>query len=151
MNGVYVELITEKELKEKIEFARTASGRALWSPNTCVVDPKIILNKLEDELESFGVTIFKTEDKWLPDFSNNSVILKDGRRVFFKYLFNCGGLKADKIAHSFDLAKEYSLIPFKGLYWKISPNSNFNLNTNLYPVPDISLPFLEVTFHSKFG
>ena len=36
-------------------YGRTSSGRALWTPDTCVVNPKEVLKKLELVLVSKGV------------------------------------------------------------------------------------------------
>ena len=37
-------------------------------------------------------------------------------------------------------------MPFKGLYWKIRQDSKVKFGTNLYPVPDLEVPFLGVHF-----
>ena len=36
------------------------------------------------------------------------------------------------------------MLPFKGLYWQLDPKAPFNFSTNLYPVPDLNVPFLGV-------
>ena len=51
--------------------------------------------------------------------------------ISFDYLYNSAGLWADKIAHKFNLGKEYLLIPFKGNYWDIKKNSKIKIETNL--------------------
>ena len=38
-NGAEVRLIDEHEFHQRVPDGRTASGRALWSPGTCVVKP----------------------------------------------------------------------------------------------------------------
>ena len=62
------------------------------------------------------------------------------------HLINCAGLNADKVAHAFEIGKDYKILPFKGLYWRLKKNCPFNLKTNLYPVPDLNVPFLGVHF-----
>ena len=47
-------------LTELIPCARSASGRAIWSPNTAAVKPKVVLESLEKELKDFGVVFIKT-------------------------------------------------------------------------------------------
>ena len=37
-------------------------------------------------------------------------------------------------------------MPFKGLYWKINSESKIKPRVNVYPVPDLSVPFLGVHF-----
>ena len=45
-NGAYTELINESELYSLFPAARSSTGRALWSPNTCVADPKSVIKQL---------------------------------------------------------------------------------------------------------
>ena len=64
----------------------------------------------------------------------------------FSHLFNCTGLQADRVAHQFGVGGHYSLLPFKGLYWQLKPGCPIQPRTNLYPVPDLNVPFLGVHF-----
>ena len=67
-NGAEVEIWNEQKLHDRFPYVRTASGRALWSPNTCVVNPREVINKLKDELIDLGVNIIYEckEYKFLP-------------------------------------------------------------------------------------
>lgn len=49
-NGAEVHLIDEREFLQRVPDGRTATGRALWSPNTCVVKPNLVLQRLEQRL-----------------------------------------------------------------------------------------------------
>ena len=42
-----VEFLDDSQLRELIPEARSASGRALWSPNTVVVKPREVVFRLE--------------------------------------------------------------------------------------------------------
>ena len=55
-------------------------------------------------------------------------------------------INADKIAHNFQIGLDYILLPFKGTYWKIKEECPIKVTRNLYPVPDLSVPFLGVHF-----
>jgi L-2-hydroxyglutarate oxidase LhgO len=66
--------------------------------------------------------------------------------IAYGYLFNCADAHADMLARSFGLARDYALIPFKGIYLKLCPKANHLVRTNIYSVPDISLPFLGIHF-----
>jgi L-2-hydroxyglutarate oxidase LhgO len=59
-------------------------------------------------------------------------------------VINCAGSFADRIANMFGCAHDYTLVPFKGLYWKLRPEAQHKVRANIYPVPDPSLPFLGV-------
>lgn len=54
-NGATVEFWDEQQLHALIPEARTASGRALWSPNTAVVKPLLVVQQLQQELQLQGV------------------------------------------------------------------------------------------------
>ena len=54
-NGAEVELIDIKDFHRLVPDGRTSSGRALWSPNTCVVKPYLVLQRLKNILEKRGV------------------------------------------------------------------------------------------------
>ena len=62
----------------------------------------------------------------------------------YDHLINCTGLQADKVAHQFGVGEKYTMLPFKGSYWQVKKNAPFKFNTNLYPVPDLEVPFLGV-------
>ena len=145
-NGATVELWNKRQLNEFVPEARTASGRALWSPNTVVVKPLTVINQLKNELETRGVEFLCDEGdiNIIPD--KKQLSLSDGSLLKYGHLFNCTGLQSDRIAKVFDVGLNYTLIPFKGLYWQLRENSAIRLRTNLYPVPDLDMPFLGVHF-----
>ena len=58
-NGADVSIINKSQLKEIISIARSASGRAIWSPNTSVTKPITVIQQLEKELKSHGVKFIK--------------------------------------------------------------------------------------------
>ncbi len=146
-NGARVEMWDKKQLNEFSPMVRTASQRALWSPNTCVVKPLKVLERLAQELKSYGVKIFtnNTGSNFQIDFERSKIISSE-YSIKYKHLINCAGLYADKIAHSFDVGLEYRIIPFRGNYWEIKSPQKFKINSNVYPVPDLNMPFLGVHF-----
>ena len=56
-NEVNIEMIDIKEIKKRISNPRKFVKRAIWSPETSVVDPLIILNKIKQELVENNVEI----------------------------------------------------------------------------------------------
>ena len=77
------------------------------------------------------------------------ICFNDGDLIQYGHVFNCAGLQADRVAHLFGVGMNYSLLPFKGLYWQLKKDCPINLKTNLYPVPDLSVPFLGVHFTQR--
>jgi len=147
-NGADVHLIDEVDFQRLVPYGRTASGRALWSPDTCVVKPKLVLQRLEQRLRERGVTfaLGTRVDKVLP--AARALTLQgrsgSGHTLSYGYLFNATGLQADRVAQAFGLAERCTLLPFKGLYWQLDPRAPIRFTTNLYPVPDLNVPFLGV-------
>ena len=109
------EIIDQSVLTELIPCARSASGRAIWSPNTAVVKPKVVLESLEKELKDFGVVFVKDTHLSSCNPSIRRLNLSDNRFLHYGYLFNCAGLHADEVARMYGVAEGYKLMPFKGL------------------------------------
>ena len=125
-NGADVSIINDRELKEIVPFARSASGRALWSPNTCVVKPLEIVSKLRKELNDKGVKIIKGVNINQIILKENSLKLSNSKKFNFEYLVNCAGLQADNIAHKLGLFENYKILPFRGLYWEFKKDAPLN-------------------------
>lgn len=145
-NGATVEFWDEQQLHELIPEARSASGRALWSPNTAVVKPLQVVQRLQQELQQQGVQIITAAAGWRVQAEQCSLSFADGSELTYGHLYNCAGLQADRVAHQFGVGSHYSLLPFKGLYWQLKTGCLIQPRTNLYPVPDLSVPFLGVHF-----
>ena len=144
-NGAEVRLIDEREFFELVPDGRTASGRALWSPNTCVVKPQLVLKRLEKRLRERGVRFVTGENVHRVNAERRQLTLaQTNNTLTYGHLFNSTGLQADRVARAFGVAENCTLLPFKGLYWQLHPLAPFHFTTNLYPVPDLNVPFLGV-------
>lgn len=141
-NGAEVQLIDEKILKEIEPYAKTCK-QALYSPLTAVINPQEILNSLERELESLGVRVNK--GVVLKGLRGDKLLTNKGT-FSYELFINAAGSHADRIAHLFGFAKQYRIVPFKGLYKKLKKEKSHLVNGNIYPVPDIKNPFLGVHF-----
>jgi L-2-hydroxyglutarate oxidase len=142
-NGARVEMIDERALADLEPMARTV-GRALWSKDTAVVDPKLVLAKLRDDLEAAGVRIV-TGCRFLGREGTSAVRTTLGT-IGYGRLVNAAGAFCDEVARAFGVGEHLRLIPFKGIYRKLRPGASFPVNGNIYPVPDIRNPFLGVHF-----
>lgn len=140
-NGARVEIIDEYRAQEIEPNVRTFK-KALHSPDTASVDPKLVCAALREDLTAQGVE-FLFGTKYL-GHSENVVRTTAGEFIAGK-IINCAGLYADKIAKDFGFGKKYTIIPFKGIYWKYTKNKT-DVRTNIYPVPNLKNPFLGVHF-----
>ncbi len=140
-NNIRASIIDDKDLHQIEPFAAHSYG-AIYSPDTAVIDSLAVVNTLVKLLIEMGVT-FHWDTELLKLTGNGEVLTSDGY-FSYGYLFNCSGAYADLIAKQFDLAHDYALVPFKGIYWKLRPQAEHLVKANIYPVPDIKLPFLGV-------
>jgi len=143
-SGARATVIDEKELRE-IEPCAATCGKALYSPDTAVINPNEILQALVSDLEnSRRVKIFfGTEFRKISGARH--AVTSSGVIQFAKFI-NAAGAYADRIAHGFGLAGEYKILPFKGTYKKLIKDRIFLVRGNIYPVPDLKNPFLGVHF-----
>ena len=145
-NGAEVEFWDADQLRGLVPEARSASGRALWSPNTAVVKPLSVVRRLQKDLADRGVQMRQGQHGYKARPMQQQLVLSDGTKLCYSHLFNCTGLQADRVAQVFGVGDNYTLLPFKGLYWQLTANCPFKPRTNLYPVPDLNVPFLGVHF-----
>jgi L-2-hydroxyglutarate oxidase LhgO len=76
-------------------------------------------------------------------------------RIRYRYLFNAAGLYADRVARHFGAGRDFTMIPFKGIYLRYGDDDL--VQRLIYPVPNLRNPFLGVHFtktvdgHVKIG
>jgi L-2-hydroxyglutarate oxidase LhgO len=141
-NGVDIKRIDEKELKE-IEPNAVTCKYALYSPTTATVDPVEVCQCIKKELLAKGIKIF-FEEPYLKKININTVQTKNFQ-IKANRIINAAGLYADKIAKDFGFSKNYTIIPFKGIYLKYTQTDK-PIQTNIYPVPNLKNPFLGVHY-----
>ena len=86
-NGATVEFWDEQQLHELIPEARSASGRALWSPNTAVVKPLKVVQWLQQELQQQGVQLITASPGWRVQAEECSITLSDGSKLSYGHLY----------------------------------------------------------------
>lgn len=142
-NGATVEMLNQAGLAEIEPNARTVE-RALYSPLTAVVDPKAVLAAMRDELEHSGRVRFFFDTRFLAP-RLDAVRTTQGD-IGYGLFINAAGAYSDKVAHSFGIAKNHRLLPFKGIYRKLKKPAADKIRGSIYPVPNIKNPFLGVHF-----
>ena len=117
--------------------------RAVYSPTTSVVNPKAVLLCMREQLTANGVQFFYGSP--VADVGDGEILVA-GKAVGYGHFINAAGAYADIIAHKMGVGMEYQLIPFRGLYHRLSRSSGIEVRGNIYPVPDLRVPFLGVHF-----
>lgn len=141
-NGVELLWMSEEEVEQKYPNLKTYK-KALFSPSTATIDPKKVTREFAKLAVEKGITIL-TNTKYLQKIDDFKISTTQGD-ITCKKLINCGGLYADKIAKEYGFAQNYIIIPFKGIYLKDKKNLG-TLQTNVYPVPNLTNPFLGVHY-----
>ncbi|MBI6545439.1 MAG: L-2-hydroxyglutarate oxidase [Cyanobacteria bacterium NC_groundwater_1444_Ag_S-0.65um_54_12] len=144
-NGARAELLNTQQLHELEPAAHSITGKALYSPDTAVIDPKLVLGHLAATLQQQGVEIRYgcSFDEVLVE---RSTIVSNGAVWHYGRLFNTAGLHADRVARAFGIGRQYTILPFKGIYYRLSEAADFAVRHLIYPVPDLRVPFLGVHF-----
>lgn len=78
---------------------------------------------------------------------NGGFALKTGTgKLLTNNLINCGGLYSDRIARMCGADPGIQIVPFRGEYYELTPDSRSLVRNLIYPVPDPEFPFLGVHF-----
>jgi len=141
-NNINAKRLNEKEIKE-IEPYATPFQAGIYSPDTAVIDSKSVVKKLYGLLIDKGIK-FNFNSPLLEQDDKQKTVTTPKEEISYGYLYNCAGANADRVAKLFGKGLEYTMIPFKGIYYKLHPKRDYLVNSNIYPVPDINLPFLGV-------
>lgn len=140
-NGVELHAISRKEAEEIEPRAKTCE-RALFSPTTSSVDPREVMASFVRDAQAANIEIL-AGTRYL-GHARNGVRTSRGA-ITAGYVINAAGLYADRVARDYGFARHYRILPFKGLYLYANEGANA-VRTNIYPVPDLSNPFLGVHY-----
>ena len=145
-NGVEgLEMIGPERLKE---IEPHASGiKALYAPRTGIVDFKVVAKAYADKIRAGGGEVLPGREVVSIRRSGGSIFLGTTQgTVGSKYLINCAGLYADKVAEMMGVAPEVRIVPFRGEYYTLRPQRRHLVRGLIYPVPNPGFPFLGVHF-----
>ena len=66
------------------------------------------------------------------------------------HVINCAGLYADRVAAMLEERVDVRIVPFRGEYYTIRPESHHLVSGLIYPVPDPRFPFLGVHYTPQY-
>ena len=120
---------------------------ALEVPQEGIVDYPAVCRRLSQLIEESGGQILAgTEVKGMTQLQGKWRIHTDVDNFSFDYAINCGGLHSDRVCRLAGLSPKAKIIPFRGEYYKLKPESSHLVKHLIYPVPDPAFPFLGVHF-----
>lgn len=148
--------VPEIEMLERpglLRYEPHAGGiAALLAPTGSIVDSRAVVRALAQDATQAGAELI-TETRVL------RVLREEGRRLAglpgfrlettrgaleARFLVNCAGIYADRIAHQLDAGCSYRMVPFRGEYFELVPRSTHLVRSMIYPVPDFRFPFLGI-------
>lgn len=143
-NGVPAEWLDAAALREREPEAHSATGTALWIPSTAVGSPAAVMHALLNEVKTLGIDLRCRTQAISVQTRKRTLHCQTGHVLRYGHVINTAGLHADQVAHQFGVGQRYTLLPFKGIYWKLNPASGIHIRHLIYPVPDLRVPFLGV-------
>ena len=136
---------------EITEHEPHAAGlQGLWSPNTGIVDYVAVTKKYAEIVANNGGEIrLNTELLGITETQDGLVLQTTGQEVQARAMINCAGLQSDTVAKMMGSTQGLRIVPFRGEYYKLAPESQRLVRGLIYPVPDPRFPFLGVHYTKK--
>ena len=120
---------------------------ALHAPTTGIVSFQEVAQAYAKHFTSAGGRIFPGHRvQTVEDHPFGSRIVTNRGTFFSRFLINCAGLYADRVATMSGASVPCQIVPFRGEYYQIRPEREHLVRGLIYPVPDPRFPFLGVHF-----
>ncbi|MCF8112231.1 MAG: L-2-hydroxyglutarate oxidase [Desulfotignum sp.] len=142
-NSIQVHQIDRRELV-RMEPCIQGLG-ALMVPATGICDFVKITEKMAALFQALGGDVQTGQPVIGLKETSDHVALHTRKQTFFtRYLVVCGGLMADRLAAMMHIPIGFSIIPFRGEYYRLPRQRSGIVSHLIYPIPDPDLPFLGV-------
>jgi L-2-hydroxyglutarate oxidase len=130
------------------EIEPHAAGIAgIHVPEEGIADYMGVCRALEEEIKAWGGEIRVDHPVNGLDFSRGKWhITTPAGDDEADFLINCAGLFSDRIYELTGRKRSTRIVPFRGEYFKLSPEGAALVRNLIYPVPDPQFPFLGVHF-----
>ena len=145
-NGISnVRIVDSQELKD---LEPHATGiKAIHVPSTGIINYTSVVDELGKQIIKRGGEIkTKATVKGFVRKAGECIVNTQMCDYPTELVINCAGLYSDKIAQLAGENSSISIIPFRGEYYVLKPESRHLVNSLIYPVPDPRFPFLGVHF-----
>ncbi|XP_061391248.1 L-2-hydroxyglutarate dehydrogenase, mitochondrial [Musca vetustissima] len=148
-----LQLIEGSKIQEVEPYCKGV--KALWSPQTGIVDWGLVTEHFGQDFKQAGGDIYldfkvsKFEESKNEGSSEYPVTIRGDRPhqvIRSRNVLTCGGLQSDLIAEKTGCPPSPRIIPFRGEYLLLAKEKCHMVRGNIYPVPDPRFPFLGVHF-----
>jgi (S)-2-hydroxyglutarate dehydrogenase len=121
--------------------------RGLWSPGTGIVDFRAVANAYADDIRAAGGTIETSRALTGLRERDGDVIAETTRGdIVADRIIACAGLWSDRVAAMTGDDGSERIVPFRGDYYRLTPDARSLVRGLIYPVPDPQFPFLGIHF-----
>ncbi|MGC1424194.1 MAG: L-2-hydroxyglutarate oxidase [Terracidiphilus sp.] len=129
------------------EYEPHATGvAAIRVPEEGIVDFKAATQAMADEVIARGGDVHYSSEVLKLQNAGSWLVSTSGGDFEADFLINCGGLHCDRISSMAGNHDATRIVPFRGEYYKLRPESQHLVRNLIYPVPDPKFPFLGVHF-----
>jgi len=130
-----LDLTLLEDQEEIAEREPNIQGRmALYSPESATIDTVPITQQFAQEAVNNGVDLLMGQEVRQLDRTQNGIQIRTNKDdIRADYLVNTAGVKAVKLAKKLGLTHEYQSIPFRGVYFELTPEKRSLVNSNVYP------------------
>ena len=148
-NGVPgLERIGPERLRELEPHAAGIAG--IWSPNTAIVDYGRVAEAYAADIQAAGGTIVTScAVRGLRALPEGIRVRTERGGLWARAVVSCAGLQSDRVAVMAGAPRDSQIVPFRGDYYVLKPESRYLCCGMIYPVPDPELPFLGVHFTKR--
>jgi L-2-hydroxyglutarate oxidase len=121
--------------------------QAIVVPQAGIVEYERVAKKYADLFVEKGGTLLVNHQVLQIIQNHDSInIITDQKEISSRYAISCAGLYADKITQQTMPDIPYKILPFRGEYYELKKEKEYLIKHLIYPVPDVSFPFLGVHF-----
>ncbi|HEY5022637.1 MAG TPA: L-2-hydroxyglutarate oxidase, partial [Gemmatimonadaceae bacterium] len=142
--------LTSGEIRE---FEPHCAGlAALHVPEEGIIDYPAVCRALKvDVLNRGGGVETGFEVSAITEGASEWVLSNARKEVAADFVVGCAGLQSDRVAALSGASKDVRIVPFRGEYFRLRPQSLHLVKNLIYPVPDPGFPFLGVHFTRHVG
>jgi L-2-hydroxyglutarate oxidase LhgO len=120
---------------------------ALHSPTTAITDFRAVAQALRHDVQAAGGRVLVGAEVRDIRVRTRAVRVTVGTdQLELDGLVVCAGLHSDRLARLAGDGREPTIVPFRGEYYRLTPDRQDLVRGLVYPVPDPAAPFLGVHF-----
>jgi len=144
-NEIKARLLGRREMK-RMEPHIEGTG-AIFVADSAIVDYGEVSVAMAEQFLALGGEVRLQHEVCALRETDKSMELEVGRakeRLQAGFVIVCAGLMADRLACMQGLDIDFSIIPYRGEYYKLAPRREDIVSHLIYPIPDPELPFLGI-------